>query len=384
MAFLFNSYLKGEDSFNLGSLCYLHGLKSMSMMNGKLCRIKEAFDQREQRYPVQVLETGDIALVKQCNLREIDKRTVFIEDIRIYPIKSCHGISLSSADVTESGLKYDRQYCIMSTLKRPKILCQISHSALAFIRSIPDEHGIRISAPGMNGSIYVRRRYEEKDRVCPKYWNYRAGISGFDQGNMASEYLTKYLCLHGHKMEKHGAVRLILLDPNFERITHDNVTSDRFTKETKRKSTVKFQNEFQFLVLSTESMDGLNTKMRLQNGYDPKKDNLKIDRFRPNLILSSNWNRPPHFEDDQLSVFEVDGIRLYHTKRADRCVIPTINQQTGVRNRKLKSMLLSYRTGKHLNYLDDPKWRDKFFFGSYFIPNTTGVIHRGAVLRMSE
>ena len=59
-----------------------------------------------------------------------------------------------------------------------------------------------------------------------------------------------------------------------------------------------------------------------------------------------------------------------------------INQQTGVRHRKLKPTLMNYRTGKHLNYLWAPNWDEKMFFGSYFINDKSGVIHRGTALKM--
>ena len=152
--------------------------------------------------------------------------------------------------------------------------------------------------------------------------NYKQGISGFDQGNMASEWLTKYLRLHGLKSGE--KIRLILLDPNFERITHDNVTSERFTKETNRKSMVKFQNEFQFLVISQESIDGLNAMMKRQKTFNPKEDELKIDRFRPTIVLSSDGSLAPHFEDMLGKVFMADTIKFYHTKPADRCSVPTV------------------------------------------------------------
>ena len=291
-------------------------------MNGKLCQIVAVLDENEQRYPVRVLETRDIVLIKPLNLKPMDKGTVFIKDIRIYPIKGCAPISLSVANVEEGGFRYDREYCLMSTLKRQKILNQQAGTALLWIQSIPDEGGITISAPGMHESIYVKRRYEEKNRVCPKYWNYKDGISGFDQGDVASEWLTKYFILHGHKSEE--KIRLILLDPHFERMTHDNVTSKRFTKETNRRSCVRFQNEFQFLVISQESIDGLNDIMKRQKTYNPEEDFLKVDRFRPSIVLSSNGHLPPHFEDMLGSVFAAGSIQFYHTKPADRCSVPTV------------------------------------------------------------
>jgi len=321
----------------------------------------------------------DIALIKRSNLIPMAKGTVYIKDIRIYPIKGCKPISLSSSLCTEHGLQYDREYCLMSTLKRQKILNQSNNAALIWIQSVVDDKGIRISAPGMKNSIYVQRRYLEKDRVSIKYWNYRQGISGFDQGEMASQWITKYLSLHGLKPQEQ--IRLILLDPHFERKTHDDVTSKQFTKENEdRRSVVGFQNEFQFQVLSEESVDGLNEEMKRQKAYNPKEDKMKIDRFRPSLVLSSNGDLPPHWEDE-MTVFMAEDIKFYHTKRCDRCAVPTINQQTGVRHRKLKPTLMSYRTGKQLDYVLQPNYKDKMFFGSYFIHDKSGVIRRGTILK---
>lgn len=370
---------KEQYALEKGSLCALHGLKSMPSMNGKLCKIVGELDDVEQRYPVLVIETHDVVLLKPSNLKAMDRGTIYINDIRIYPIKGCKQMSLAVSKVLDSGLQYDREYCLMSTLKRPKILNCNNNTALIWVQSIPDEGGIRISAPGMKGSIYVRRRYEEKDRVCPKYWNYREGISGFDQGNVASEWITKYLCLHNHNPA--DKIRLILLDPHFQRRTHANVTSEQFCNENaNRNSVVRFQNEFQFLAVSQESVDGLNVKMREQKSYNAQDDKIKIDRFRPSLVLSSNGDLPPHFEDTT-KMFVAGDIKFYHTKPCDRCAVPTINMQTGVRHRKLKPTLMDYRTGQHLGYLKEPNWKMKVFFGSYFIHQKNGVIRRGTVLK---
>lgn len=52
-------------------LCLLTGLKSMSSMNGKKCRIVGPMNQQEQRYPVYVYNTKETVLIKPCNLMPI-------------------------------------------------------------------------------------------------------------------------------------------------------------------------------------------------------------------------------------------------------------------------------------------------------------------------
>ena len=89
-----------EKELKVGSLCTLHGLKGMATkrMNGKLCKIAGPLNEDEQRYPVLVLETHDVALLKRCNLRVTERDTVFIKEILVYPIKGCKGISVSNSN----------------------------------------------------------------------------------------------------------------------------------------------------------------------------------------------------------------------------------------------------------------------------------------------
>ena len=41
----------------------------MKKMNGKLCKIIGEYNKKEQRYPVFVFDTKDVALIKPSNLK---------------------------------------------------------------------------------------------------------------------------------------------------------------------------------------------------------------------------------------------------------------------------------------------------------------------------
>eukprot|EP01084_Bolivina_argentea_P110684 197593_1 len=378
-----NEQKQQPQPFKPGDLCQLIDLKSMPDMNGKLCKIAGPFDSNEQRYPVLVLEINNIVAIKLCNLKLTDRKTIYIKDIILYPIKGCKGISLSSSIIDQKGLQYDRLYCLMST-KKKKIIAQSFKPKICWIQpSIPDENGIKISAPKMKNSIYIPRSYDPKSKVNIKYWNYKQGITGYDQGDVASEWLTKYFITHGY--DRNDKVRLILFDPNFKRITHRNETSMSYLNNNRNKpSIVSFSNEFQFLVMSEESLNGLNNRIRnnrKMNGarYNQELDKIKMDRFRPNIVISSNGYYSPNFEDD-IKLLGINGIKLYHTKNCPRCGMPSINQQTASRYHEPKNTLLTYRTGEKLGYLKQKNWKHKLFFGSYFIHDKCGQIKRGSVL----
>ena len=52
----------------------INGLQSNSNMNGKICKIVGPLNESEQRYPVLVYETKEIASIKECNLETLDKK----------------------------------------------------------------------------------------------------------------------------------------------------------------------------------------------------------------------------------------------------------------------------------------------------------------------
>eukprot|EP01083_Nonionella_stella_P003841 11044_1 len=378
---------QNDNQFQVGQLCELTELQAINV-NGKLCKIIAPFNAKEGRYPVLVFETKDIVMIKPCNLLMADRKTIFVQDVLLYPIKGCKGISLSSSMIEKTGLKHDRSYCLMST-KKKKIISQSGFNGMAKMcwiqPSVPTKDGIQISAPGMQDTIFIPRTYNKESKVCIKYWNYKQGICGYDQGDVASKWLTQYAIMHGYKSYNHedNPIRLIAFDPDFKRITHKKDTSTHYVnKNSNKESVVSFANDFQFLICSEESLNGLNKRIRTQrrnnNGkYDERLDKIKMDRFRPNIVISSNGYYAPHFEDE-IELWETDGIKFYNTKQCPRCGMPSINQQTAKRYKEPKTTLLTYRTGQQLNYLQEKNWSSKLFFGSYFIHNECAQIRRGS------
>ena len=52
-----------------GTKCVLLNLTSMSSMNGQLCKIVGSYRPEEERYPVYVYKTKEVALIKPENLK---------------------------------------------------------------------------------------------------------------------------------------------------------------------------------------------------------------------------------------------------------------------------------------------------------------------------
>ena len=59
----------GNLSLDKGTKCILINLISMSAMNGELCKIVGSYRAKDERYPVYVYKTKEIALIKPENLK---------------------------------------------------------------------------------------------------------------------------------------------------------------------------------------------------------------------------------------------------------------------------------------------------------------------------
>lgn len=76
---------------------------------------------------------------------------LIVRKIYVYPIKSCLGISLSSAEVTKLGLKLDRSWCILN--RNHKFISQRDEPALGFIKLRVEADMLVVSAPGMQQDL---------------------------------------------------------------------------------------------------------------------------------------------------------------------------------------------------------------------------------------
>eukprot|EP01084_Bolivina_argentea_P254302 427501_1 len=252
-----------NEPFKPGDLCQLKDLTTN--MNDKLCTISGPLDATEDKYPVLVLEINKTIAIKPCNLSLMDKKTIYISDMILYPIKGCKGISISSSIIDEKGIKNDRLYCLYSS-KQKRVIMQTNWPKICWIEpSIPDENGIQISGPNMKHSIYIMKTYDPKTKLSIIDWTYKnQEITGYDQGDIASEWLTKYFEIHNILgNDPNDKIRLILFDPKCNRIPVPKHISVQYLNNNGNKPPIiTFANEFQFLIISEESLNGLNNRIK--------------------------------------------------------------------------------------------------------------------------
>ena len=123
---------------------------------------------------------------------------------------------------------------------------------------------------------------------------------------------------------------------------------------------VSFADGYPCLLIGQSSLDGLNEKL---------SEPILMDRFRPNFVFTGG---EPHVEDS-FKDFLIDNVLFSAVKPCARCVLITIDQQTGEKGQEPLRTLASYRTvGK------------KILFGQNLLHHHLGTIHVGDELKVKD
>ena len=219
---------------------------------------------------------------------------MILASLHIYPVKSCKGVDLDAARLTEEGLEHDREWMIVTPEGR--FLTQHEQPRLALISTSLDDQGLHLSAPGAPG-IAVPFDFRG-DPVQVTVWRDRC--QAHDQGELAARWLSDFL---GRPL------RLVRFDP-----TQRRPSDVAWTGGVDAVS--RFSDGFALLAISLASLADLNARLAAP---------LPMNRFRPNLVLDG---LPPYGED-ALGDLTVGGVRLRRVKSCTRCSITTTNQVTG-------------------------------------------------------
>lgn len=120
-----------------------------------------------------------------------------------------------------------------------------------------------------------------------------------------------------------------------------------------QEESVSFADGMPYLLISQESLDELNSRLEIP---------VPMDRFRPNIVISGG----EPFLEDQLKAIQIGGIELRIVKPCARCVLTTVDQETGEKGKEPLRTLSRYRA--HNN---------KVMFGQNVIALQQGVIRVG-------
>lgn len=262
---------------------------------------------------------------------------ITISEIFVFPVKSCREIKLDSAFVGSFGLDNDRRWMVVD--EKGVMLTQRKISEMCLIQVELNDLGIVLKHRKMDNLSVLKPITKNKTTV--KIW--RDECQADDAGEEAAKWLSKALSVK---------CRLVYFPDNeFRQV--DLAYANKGEKTA-------FSDGFPLLLISDASLNDLNVRLSTP---------ITVERFRPNIVVSGC--QP--FAEDNWKKIRVNGIVFRLVKPCSRCVIPSINIETAIREEEPIKTLSSYR-----------KRENKIFFGQNVIANSPGKIDVGMTIEVLE
>ena len=245
-----------------------------------------------------------------------------IAQLFIYPIKSCAGIELKEAVLTDTGLDLDRAWMVVDAAG--EFVTQRELPRMALIQPLLTSFDMIVKAPGAKP---VKLAIDEVEQpVTVKVWE--DSVKAFDMGDEAAQWFSDFLG---------KTVRLVRFDPEQTRLS-----SMQWTKGIDAKN--GFDDAFAVLLTSVASLKVLNDKLVAAG-----EKAVTMQRFRPNIVLTGI----EAYDEDRLDTLHIstqDGVaQLKPVKPCARCPIPDIDPKTGKSSPVVGDMLQTYRQNPQLD-----------------------------------
>jgi uncharacterized protein YcbX len=257
-----------------------------------------------------------------------------IAGLWVYPVKSCAGVQVQEAILTETGLEFDRTWMVVDA--QGAFLTQRELPRMALIQPQLKYHDMILRAPGMLALHIALDQVQEPVRVT--IWDDE--VKAYDMGPIAAQWFSDFLGVKA---------RLVRFDPEEKRASSRQWTGDV-------EALNQFSDGYPVLVLSEASLAGLNEKLQAAGATA-----VGMARFRPNIVLgdlSGDNGLAPHDEDrlDLLQIGTEQGVvQLKPVKPCPRCPIPNIDPATAQSSPEVGDTLQTYR--------QDPRLKGAVSFG---------------------
>ena len=254
-----------------------------------------------------------------------------VVSLHLYPIKSCAGVTVDSAEILPTGFAHDR--LLVLTNRSGHFLSQRSYPRMALIQPQINGDQLTLTAPNCEPlTLTIQRSGTPVSVLVWGDWCYAV-----DQGDDSAEWFSDFLGTH---------CRLVAMYEGFRRpvdalyaVSENDITS--------------FSDGYPFLLIGTASLADLDAKLAQP---------IAMSRFRPNIVVQTDL---PYSEDRWLN-FLIGDVRFSGVKLCSRCLIPTIDPATAEIGKEPNATLSQYRL-----------FNGKIYFGQNLIHHQLGTIHVG-------
>jgi hypothetical protein len=242
--------------------------------------------------------------------------------LNVYPVKSCRGVAVTSAEVDARGFVGDRRFLVIDADGR--FLTQRVHPRMALIETALTNDRLLLSSPRFSTvAVPLSGIRSPVSQISAMIW--RDTVTADDCGDEPAAWLSAFLGL---------PCRLVRAGAAYARPIPDRKLPDpllRGVAEGRGVShEVSFADAFPFMLLSEESLADLNGRLDAP---------LPMNRFRPNLVVAGG----APYAEDAWGRFRVGSVVFHGATRCGRCVVTTTDQFTAERGKEPLRTLATYR-----------------------------------------
>jgi uncharacterized protein YcbX len=261
-----------------------------------------------------------------------------IEQLLIYPIKSCAGVALSEAQVAKTGLVGDRIYMLVD--EDGLFVTGRQEPRLVSVELTQAEDSFVARSAGQS-QLHLEARPNPREThppVTARIWRDQVKAFAHPEG---SKWFSSLL---------QRRVRLVYRDPASQRTLSG--VGGRPGDE------MSLADGYPLLLCAASSLCDLNARLIVP---------LTMARFRPNVVIAGS----PAYDEDTYQHVTLGELSFLAPKLCDRCVFTTVDPSTSQKSKEPLRTLSTYR-----------KWDHAVWFGTNLIPQTGGLVRTGDALRV--
>jgi len=233
---------------------------------------------------------------------------ITVQSLHIYPVKSCRGIDVETAEVGPTGFRHDRQWMVAGA--DGTFISQRGHPVLARVLTRIQGNLLILDGPGLS-PLEIALEGASGDNRSVVVW--KDTCVAVTAGPEAAEWFSSLLGLACELVRQpEDGIRQV--DPRYA------ASGDR----------VAFADAFPFLLIARTSVEDLNSRL---------DHPVPADRFRANIVIDGC---EPYAEDGWTAL-EINQIGFRVAKPCARCVVITTDQRDGARSAEPLKTLASYR-----------------------------------------
>ncbi len=257
--------------------------------------------------------------------------TLKLTEIWIYPIKSLGGIPLKSARVFEKGLEHDRRWMLID--EDNEFMSQRLYPRMALFKLQIQDSKFKIEFK--SDSIILPFSHPIKgEPINARIWDDTVQV--VEVSDEYSQWFSERLQINC-KLVSFPETNARPVDENYQ-VNQEHVS---------------LADAYPFLIIGEQTLADLNSRL---------KEPLPMNRFRPNFVFSGGQ---PYAEDSWRN-FSIGKNRFAAVKQCARCVLTTVNQDTGDKGIEPLLTLSQYR-----------KKENKVLFGKNLVALNHNEVHEG-------